>query len=86
MFGVDCRSMDTFSDGNTYLAMSTMFLPEPVMRLAVKQKKKTIMRNAFGRAIAKFTNKYPTFGSNCVDEAVRRLPMHEDYFPRDWHR
>ena len=28
MFGVDCRSMDTFSDGNMDLAMSTMFVPE----------------------------------------------------------
>jgi elongation factor G len=27
MFGIDCKSMDTFSDGNTHLALSTMFVP-----------------------------------------------------------
>lgn len=27
MFGVDCSSMDTFSDGNTNLVMSSMFVP-----------------------------------------------------------
>ena len=27
MFGVDCKSMDTFSDGDTNLVMSSMFIP-----------------------------------------------------------
>jgi elongation factor G len=27
MFGVDCRSMDTFSDGSTNLVMSSMYIP-----------------------------------------------------------
>jgi translation elongation factor EF-G len=36
MFGVDCASMDTFTDGTTQLAMSSMFVPEPVMSLAIK--------------------------------------------------
>jgi translation elongation factor EF-G len=27
MFGVDCKSMDTFSDGGMHLAMSSMFVP-----------------------------------------------------------
>ena len=59
MFGVDCRSMDTFSDGNTNLAMSSMFVPEPVMSLAVKPKKSD-MQNNFSKAIAKFTKEDPT--------------------------
>jgi elongation factor G len=59
MFGVDCRSMDTFSDGSTNLAMSTMFVPEPVMSLAIKPKKST-MQNQFGKAISKFTKEDPT--------------------------
>jgi elongation factor G len=67
MFGVDCRSMDTFSDGNTNLAMSTMFVPEPVMSLAVKPKK-TNMQNAFGKAIAKFTKEDPTLRVKIDDE------------------
>ena len=27
MFGIDCKSMDTFSDGDMNLAMSSMFVP-----------------------------------------------------------
>lgn len=59
MFGVDCRSMDTFSDGNMNLAMSSMFVPEPVMSLAVKPAE-TKMQNNFAKALAKFTKEDPT--------------------------
>lgn len=59
MFGIDCRSMDTFSSGNTNIAMSTMFVPEPVLSLAVKPKK-TAMQNNFSKAIAKFSKEDPT--------------------------
>jgi elongation factor G len=59
MFGVDCSSMDTFSDGATDLVMSSMYIPEPVMSLAVKPKKST-MQNQFGKALNKFTKEDPT--------------------------
>lgn len=59
MFGVDCRSMDTFSDGSLNLAMSTMFVPEPVMSLSVKPKT-TSMQNNFAKAMHKFTKEDPT--------------------------
>jgi elongation factor G len=59
MFGVDCKSMDTFSDGNMHIAMSTMFVPEPVMSLSVKPAKAT-MQNSFAKAITKFTKEDPT--------------------------
>jgi elongation factor G len=59
MFGVDCSSMDTFSDGSSDLVMSSMFVPEPVMSLAVKPKKST-SQNAFGKALNKFTKEDPT--------------------------
>jgi len=59
MFGVDCRSMDTFSDGNLNLAMSTMFVPEPVMSLAIKPAESK-MSNQFAKALMKFTKEDPT--------------------------
>lgn len=37
MFGVDCSSGDTFTDGNN-LAMTSMFVPEPVISYAVHPK------------------------------------------------
>lgn len=59
MFGVDCKSMDTFSDGAMNLAMSSMFVPEPVMSLAVKPKKKDML-DSFGKALSKFSKEDPT--------------------------
>ena len=59
MFGIDCKSMDTFSDGGTNLAMSSMFVPEPVMSLSVKPAK-TTMQNNFAKALNKFTKEDPT--------------------------
>ncbi|GAX25280.1 hypothetical protein FisN_5Lh364 [Fistulifera solaris] len=59
MFGIDCKSMDTFSDGSLDLAMSSMFIPEPVMSLSVKPAKST-MQNNFAKALNKFTKEDPT--------------------------
>lgn len=59
MFGVDCRSMDTFSDGKTNLAMSSMFVPDPVMSLAVKPANQT-KQDAFAKALGKFSKEDPT--------------------------
>jgi len=59
MFGVDCRSMDTFSDGPTDKVMSSMFVPEAVMSLAVKPKNSQKM-DAFAKALGKFTKEDPT--------------------------
>jgi elongation factor G len=46
-----------------------MFVPEPVMSLAVKPKN-TTMQNAFGKAIAKFTKEDPTLRVK-IDEETR---------------
>lgn len=59
MFGIDCKSMDTFSDGDTNLVMASMFVPEAVMSLSIKPKKST-MQNQFGKALNKFTKEDPT--------------------------
>jgi len=60
MFGIDCASMDTFSDGPLNLAMSSMYVPEPVMSLAVSPKS-TQKQNIFAKALGKFTKEDPTF-------------------------
>eukprot|EP00977_Amphora_coffeiformis_P029460 scaffold40823_cov191-Amphora_coffeaeformis.AAC.2 len=59
MFGIDCRSMDTFTDGDTALAMSSMFVPEPVMSISIKPANNT-MQNNFAKALNKFTKEDPT--------------------------
>lgn len=59
MFGIDCRSMDTFSDGDLNLAMSSMYIPDAVMSLAVKPAQNQKL-NAFGKALGKFAKEDPT--------------------------
>ena len=59
MFGVDCKSMDTFSDGSMNFALSSMFVPEPVMSLSVKPKDNNL-QNQFAKALSKFTKEDPT--------------------------
>lgn len=67
MFGVDCRSMDTFSEGKSNLVMSSMFVPEPVMSLAVKPAESK-MQNQFAKALNKFTKEDPTLRVRVDDE------------------
>ncbi|KAL7580836.1 hypothetical protein ACA910_001109 [Epithemia clementina (nom. ined.)] len=59
IFGVDCKSMDTFSDGSTNYVMSSMFIPEPVMSLSIKPKDKS-QQGSFAKALGKFTREDPT--------------------------
>lgn len=52
MFGVDCSSMDSFTDGTVNLAMTSMFIPNPVMSLAVRPKDSGMV-DKFGKALAR---------------------------------
>jgi elongation factor G len=58
-FGMECASMDTFTDGNVNYSMVSMFVPKPVMSLAVKPKDMQQTAN-FSKAIGKFTREDPT--------------------------
>ncbi len=60
LFGVDCASGDTFTDGNVIYSMTSMFVPEPVIELAVAPKDKAGQVN-FSKALNRFTKEDPTF-------------------------
>ena len=60
LFGVDCYSGDTFTDGETDLTMTSMHVPEPVISLAVAPKHKDGV-TAFSKALQKFRKEDPTF-------------------------
>eukprot|EP00979_Chaetoceros_neogracilis_P006824 scaffold1388_cov267-Chaetoceros_neogracile.AAC.61 len=72
MFGIDCRSMDTFSDGSMNLAMSSMFVPEPVMSLAIKPANGKMQTN-FGKALAKYTKEDPTLRVKVDDQTKETI-------------
>jgi elongation factor G len=59
MFGVDCASGDTFTSGDVEYSMETMFVPDPVMSLAVTPNNKDSTK--FGKAISRFCKEDPTF-------------------------
>jgi elongation factor G len=60
LFGVDCSSGDTFTDGDHNYAMSSMFVPDAVISLAVAPKAKEGAAN-FTKALQKFRKEDPTF-------------------------
>jgi elongation factor G len=49
-FGMDCASMDTFTDGTVNYSMVSMFVPNPVMSLSVKPKNNQLASN-FSKAM-----------------------------------
>ncbi|XP_017049085.1 elongation factor G, mitochondrial isoform X1 [Drosophila ficusphila] len=61
LFGVDCASGDTFTTNpKDNLAMESIFVPEPVVSMAIKPTN-TKDRDNFSKAIARFTKEDPTF-------------------------
>ncbi|EME32406.1 elongation factor EF-G [Galdieria sulphuraria] len=60
VFGVECASGDTFTDGKDTFSMESVFIPEPVMSLAVKPKSRETSNN-FTKALARFMREDPTF-------------------------
>ena len=58
LFGVDCASGDTFTDGTVNYSMTSMFVPEPVIELAVSPKDKSGQVN-FSKALNRFTKEDP---------------------------
>jgi elongation factor G len=67
LFGVDCASGDTFTDGSVRLTMSSMFVPQPVISLAVTPKDKKAEMN-LSKALSRFTKEDPTFRSYLDEE------------------
>lgn len=60
VFGVDCASGDTFTDGTVKYTMTSMNVPEPVMSLAVSPVSKD-SGGQFSKALNRFQKEDPTF-------------------------
>jgi elongation factor G len=60
IFGVDCNSGDTFTDGTVNLAMTSMFVPSTVISVAIKPKDSGSEIN-MSKALNRFTKEDPTF-------------------------
>ena len=60
VFGVECASGDTFTDGGLPYSMTSMFVPDPVISLSIKPKSSGDGAN-FSKAMARFQREDPTF-------------------------
>ena len=60
LFGVDCASGDTFCGGGLNIAMTSMYVPNPVISQAITPKNKQDAAN-MAKALNRFTKEDPTF-------------------------
>ena len=60
LFGVDCNSGDTFTDGTVNYAMTSMFVASPVISVAIKAKDSGA-EIQMSKALNRFTKEDPTF-------------------------
>ncbi|KAL7751881.1 Elongation factor G, mitochondrial [Sorochytrium milnesiophthora] len=59
LFGVECSSGDSFTDGQLNYAMTSIFVPEPVISLAISPKGRD--NTNFSKALNRFQKEDPTF-------------------------
>jgi elongation factor G len=60
LFGIDCRSGDTFAGDGPRLAMTSMYVPDPVISLSVNPVDSKAQDN-MSKALNRFTKEDPTF-------------------------
>ncbi len=60
LFGIDCASGDTFTDGSIDVTMTSIHVPDAVITFAVKPKKSEGLSN-FSKALNRFSKEDPTF-------------------------
>jgi elongation factor G len=60
MFGIDCNSGDTFTDGKLNVAMTSMHVPESVVSVAIKPADNAA-ETKMSKALRRFTKEDPTF-------------------------
>ncbi|MFO7964508.1 MAG: elongation factor G [Desulfobacterales bacterium] len=67
LFGVDCASGDTFTSPELDLTMMSMYVPEPVISLAIIPKDNKAQVN-ISKALNRFTKEDPTFRTHVNEE------------------
>ncbi len=72
LFGVECSSGDTFTDGTIKYSMTSMFVPDAVISLSVQPKDKSGETN-FSKALNRFTKEDPTFRVHRDEESNQTI-------------
>jgi elongation factor G len=72
LFGIECASGDTFVKNGMNLSMTSMFVPEPVISLAISPIDKKAADN-MAKALNRFTKEDPTFRTYVDDESNQTI-------------
>ncbi|KAI5080805.1 hypothetical protein GOP47_0003988 [Adiantum capillus-veneris] len=72
VFGIDCASGDTFTDGSVKYTMTSMNVPEPVMSLAITPASRDATAN-FSKALNRFQREDPTFRVSLDQESGQTI-------------
>jgi elongation factor G len=72
LFGVNCFSGDTFTDGRLNYSMSSIFVPEPVISLSISPKDNRSDTNV-AKALKRFIREDPTFQSRVDEESGQTI-------------
>ncbi len=72
LFGVECASGDTFTDGSVNWTMTSMYVPNAVVTLAVEPQKKEYANN-FSKALNRFSREDPTFRVSRDEESAQTI-------------
>jgi len=72
LFGVECFSGDTFTDGTLNYAMSSIFIPEPVISLSISPKDTAAKANV-AKALNRFIREDPTFRAGVDQESGQTI-------------
>jgi elongation factor G len=72
LFGVECASGDTFCDPSLNYAMTSMYVPEPVISLSIEPKDQK-SSDQLGKALNRFTKEDPTFRTHVDPESNQTI-------------
>ncbi|KAK3987776.1 mitochondrial elongation factor g 1-like protein [Cladorrhinum sp. PSN332] len=72
VFGVECASGDTFTDGRLPYGMSSMYVPDAVMSLSIKPKRSSDA-DTFSKAMNRFMREDPTFRLHVDEESEETI-------------
>ncbi|MBK8481169.1 MAG: elongation factor G [Proteobacteria bacterium] len=72
MFGIDCNSGDSFTDGKINVSMTAMHVPDPVVSLSVRATD-TASETRLSKALRRFTKEDPTFRVTTDAESAETL-------------
>ena len=70
--GIDCASGDTYASQNKYCTLESMFIPDPVIKMAINPASRE-GADKMGKALARFRKEDPTFRVSTDEETSQTV-------------